>query len=442
YAEGLELLHDANDRLAAMPPDSVNPTEAVMFLGNLANLYSRMGLHEEALATNGEATGIADREGLDIRADVWRMRGLVYKNSGQTDSMFACLDRSRERSAYIADEDYRRNVRQRLEADRAYFFIENPGYAPDSVSGARSRLERLMADSESGYGHEPSRQNSTARLLVGRAYVIAGDAERGLPMMNRALEDFRRSGDTESMEWGLQLLAQSYAAACDCRLTSIYQETAMLHDSIIQGRTANRLLGMDFRYRTSQLQRDKELLEDELRIKRQRIIFISVIAVLVVAGVTAMSIMRHRNHRRQLRLKQSNIDNLLSERIALNARIEELNRAALESDTSARRHEMLDMILLERDDEQRFRKTFTDLYPGFIDRLRREYPDLTSGNELLCMLIALNRRNDEIALALGISRESVATSRYRLRTRFNLDKGVELNDFIQSRLPGGRIVRE
>ncbi|MBD4632971.1 hypothetical protein GUG51_20400, partial [Xanthomonas citri pv. citri] len=60
-----------------------------MFLGNLANLYSRMGLHEEALATNGEATGIADREGLDIRADVWRMRGLVYKNSGQTDSMFA-----------------------------------------------------------------------------------------------------------------------------------------------------------------------------------------------------------------------------------------------------------------------------------------------------------------------------------------------------------------
>ena len=175
------------------------------------------------------------------------------------------------------------------------------------------------------------------------------------------------------------------------------------------------------------------MLESELRAKRQRIVFISAISVLIILGISAISIIYFRNNKRILRLKQQNIDNLLSERIALNARIEELNNVTAGNHEN-KRYEMLSAILLEKDDELRFRKNFNDLYPGFIDKLRHEYPNLTSGNELLCMLIALNMKNEEIALALGISRDSLATSRYRLRSRLNLSKDTDLDNFIKSRI--------
>ena len=191
---------------------------------------------------------------------------------------------------------------------------------------------------------------------------------------------------------------------------------------------------MDFKYRTSQLKRETAVLQSELRTRQQRTILISVTGRLVVAGLVAFLIMRSRNHKQKQQLTQQNIDTLLAERIALNTKIEDLNRRQAESNANTNTSEALPAILLEKEDEKRFRKSFNDLHPGFIDNLRKKYPDVTSGNELLCMLIALRRRNEEIALALGISRDSVATSRYRLRTRFNLPKDVDLNDFIQSML--------
>lgn len=430
YLEGLRLLQDSNDMLATMHPDSINPEEAVKFLGNLANLYARMGLHEEAKQTNYQATVIADKYALDIRADLWRMRGVVYLYSGQTDSMFICLDRSRELCALIDNEVYRNNVIQRLDEEHAWFFIEHSDYAPDSIPEALAYLERVVSE----HPDKPVAKINTDRFLLGRAYVLMGNPSRGLPMMEDALEEYRKIGDDESLEWGLQLLAKSYADAGDCRLIQIYAEAAALHDTIMQRQNDDRLLGMDFKYRTTQLKQEKSLLQNNLDNERQRNIFIVVISLLICTFMVTFFIMRNRNNKRQLRLKQQNIDTLLAERIALNTRIEELNKAAADSNAESIRHEMLSTILLDRDDEQRFRKNFNDLHPGFIDRLRHEYPDITSANELLCMLIALNRSNDEIALALGISRKSVTTSRYRLRNRFNLAKDVELNDFILSKL--------
>ena len=292
-------------------------------------------------------------------------------------------------------------------------------------------LEGVVSENQSN----PVDKINTDRFLLGRAYVLMGNPSRGLPMMEDALEEYRKIGNDEDLEWGLQLLAKSYAEAGSRKLADIYSEASALHDTISLRKRDDLLLGMDFRYRTTELKNEKKILQGEVRAKQQRIVYISIIFVLIVAALVSFMIMRHRNNRRQLILKQQNIDSLLSERIALNAKIEELNHHIAENnknETSGQ--DMLQTILLEKEDELRFRKSFNDLHPGFIERLREDYPGLTRGNELLCMLIALGRKNEEISLALGISRESVATSRYRLRARFNLPKDTDLNELIRSRL--------
>lgn len=433
YTEGLKLLQEANDVLSTMPPDSINPNGAVMLLGNLANLYIRIGLFDEARHINSKAIAIAESGNLERLPELWGMRSNIYEHTNQPDSAYICIRRNIELSERIPNSSFGSKVKERAIEHLSWFFIENPDFAPDSIKTALATLERINAVKSLEVSMTDG-SLATNTFLIGRARVLLGDYSHGIPEMERALEAYRHKGDTESLEWGLQMLAKSYASAGNPKLIDIYTEAAGLHDTIMMRQRDNHLLGMDFKYRTSQLKDEQIILKNEVEVKRQRIVYISIISVLIIAALVTFIIMHNRDNKRRLKLKQQNIDILLAERIALNTRIEELNGLLADNKSETIRSEMLQTILLEKDDEQRFRKCFNDLHPGFIDRLRRDYPELTAGNELLCMLIALSRRNEEIALALGISRESVSTSRYRLRCRFNLPKDIDLNDFIQSKL--------
>lgn len=143
YLEGLTLLQAANDSLATMHPDSINPDAAVMFMGNLANLYIRMNLFEEAKQINSSAIAIADEKGVSRLPELWGMRGIIYEHTGQSDSVIICLNRHLDLSKMIEDSTFRANVIKRATERLAWFYIENPDYAPDSIPTALATLERL-----------------------------------------------------------------------------------------------------------------------------------------------------------------------------------------------------------------------------------------------------------------------------------------------------------
>ena len=58
------------------------------------------------------------------------------------------------------------------------------------------------------------------------------------------------------------------------------------------------------------------------------------------------------------------------------------------------------------------------------------FPKLTRGDRKLCALLKLNLSSKEIARLMGISVESVHTTRYRLRKKLGLEKGDDLIDFM------------
>ena len=49
------------------------------------------------------------------------------------------------------------------------------------------------------------------------------------------------------------------------------------------------------------------------------------------------------------------------------------------------------------------------------------------------MLIYMKYRSEEIALSLGISKQSVNSARYRLRKKLDLPKETDLDAFLTSR---------
>ncbi len=79
---------------------------------------------------------------------------------------------------------------------------------------------------------------------------------------------------------------------------------------------------------------------------------------------------------------------------------------------------------------QEFEARFIAVNKGFYERLKDGFPKLTQGDLKLCALIKLNFSSKDMARLMGISVESVHTTRYRLRKKLALSRAVNLTEFI------------
>lgn len=81
---------------------------------------------------------------------------------------------------------------------------------------------------------------------------------------------------------------------------------------------------------------------------------------------------------------------------------------------------------------EEFKLRFTSVNEAFYKTVTSKYPKLSQSDQKICALIKLNFSSKEMARLLGISVESVHTTRYRLRKKMALDRSVNLEDFISN----------
>ncbi len=79
-----------------------------------------------------------------------------------------------------------------------------------------------------------------------------------------------------------------------------------------------------------------------------------------------------------------------------------------------------------------FKLRFIDVNKEFYTKLLEKYPNLSQGDQKICALIKLNFSSKDMANLLGISVESVHTSRHRIRKKINLPRNINLEDFINA----------
>lgn len=79
---------------------------------------------------------------------------------------------------------------------------------------------------------------------------------------------------------------------------------------------------------------------------------------------------------------------------------------------------------------EEFEARFIAVNQDFYQRLEVKFPKLTQGDKRLCALIKLDFSSKDMAKLMGISVESVHTNRYRLRKKLDLERDINLTEFI------------
>lgn len=88
---------------------------------------------------------------------------------------------------------------------------------------------------------------------------------------------------------------------------------------------------------------------------------------------------------------------------------------------------------IERDDNwKKFETNFDIVYENYLKRLGTDYPALTVSDKKLCAYLKMGLSSKDIAPLLNMSFRSVEMSRYRLRKKLNLNRDVNLTEFLQS----------
>lgn len=112
---------------------------------------------------------------------------------------------------------------------------------------------------------------------------------------------------------------------------------------------------------------------------------------------------------------------------------------AIKADTMEEKNRLLKNQLIEIKQRMSFSGEVDEIYRQaeqvhveFIEKLDEAYPNLTNKEKKILVLLRVGLSTKEMAPLLNISPKSVEISRYRLRTKLELDRNENLTQFIQS----------
>ncbi len=216
-----------------------------------------------------------------------------------------------------------------------------------------------------------------------------------------------------------------------------------LTDSLTGIRMQEKIADLEFKYKTQQqeleLQKSQKALLAAGQTLERRTVFL--LTTLFLAGFWVwFSRTKTRRANRELEQNQENLHNLTRILLEKNTQLTALEAQTLEPPPKNMdlpeplnfEHDFYNQRILTRSDWAAFKAYFEKASPGFLQRLRTDFPAMTDAEERLFLLIKLNLTRDEAAAIQGISDETIKKTRQRLRKRLVLEKNELLDAFVKN----------
>lgn len=409
--------------------DSIAPPNIVIAYGEQANLYAELGMYDRALQMNAKAQHyslLKDSFGL---GDLYRYRAEIFRKTQERDSVFYYLNQAEKVSA--AQRSFKGVFVNKALAVDAY-----QDY-PDSVQKALDLALSICPDS----ARMPQWARHQLNLHLGRALLHTGKATQGIALIEKAAKGYREM-DMREMEYSTnQILMEYYRnMRMDDAFFRCYDRNRIFADSLNYNERLRAVAAANIRFDTERQEKENKLLSAQVELQHRRLVFnicISIALLLILIISIAYFFTRKKANRLLLEKRKQEIQKLIASQQELNRHNEELSKQIeqiMATNNLNTISQLTGQNLLSKEDENNFRKSFAAIYPLYLPKLREKYPNLTRNEELLAMLICMNQSTDEIALIMGINRNSVNMIRSRMRKKINLTKEESLDEVIKQYL--------
>ncbi|WP_373400021.1 hypothetical protein V8V91_10595 [Algoriphagus halophilus] len=371
----------------------------------------------------------------------YRVNGNFEQAAHYVDSCFQLKDQTTNSLLYVTAED---------------------GYLDGMNGNYQSALAKL--DEALDYFEKNDRSYLIViHTLIGKVYLKKGDLAKGAEHFNESL----RLSEVFQSHSNYKLMSHE-------ALASLYSQTRNFQDAFQHSREVNsinaeifgpnsknnkHLFAINDQYRL-QKEKEKELikeqhianLENEERLNVLKLWLLGVVLCsLVIYGMLLVKNIRRKHKLEKKALAERRALELQKTNEILELKNKELTTTALQL---IEKDEFIDKLKNSLSDDKglvdvnslkkmiksvqgspgsnwkEFEARFTAINQSFYENLQKKYPELTQTDLKICALVKLNFSSKEMASLLGISIESVHTSRYRLRKKFNIDRNENLGEFI------------
>jgi tetratricopeptide (TPR) repeat protein len=236
-----------------------------------------------------------------------------------------------------------------------------------------------------------------------------------------------------------QARTQYYRKVGDYRYTTAYLDSSLRLQDTLRTRFNSRLLAASQMQVNAEryLNNTRQLESEKASAEKVRNVILLAMLLLTGSGVYAF----RQNHQKRLLEKQALLiqqqqaEVLLAQYMAnLHEKNQLIETISADLDQANLRphpptmESLLDRVILTEIDWQQFKQLFEAVYPAFLASLQDRFADLTPAEIRLLALLKLGVSTKQMANMLGVTMNTIRTSRYRLRRkleRHQLDTNLD-----------------
>ncbi len=290
-----------------------------------------------------------------------------------------------------------------------------------------------------------------SRQLLARQLLSVGKVDQAYTFAEPCLKQQNTLKTPKERADLLETLSLISAALSDYKNAYWYErELSILRDSLLGIENSSKIHELNIQYETESKERKIVELNLAKQSEQQKryylsLLLLALIAIIIVSLLffrqrqkalkeknqrlkSEMEFAMVETKRRELELRELTQNMLLQTQLLSNLQeaVGNLNieNEKLKADMQPV-SEMVAQSLLNEKGWEAFQMRFEQTYPGFLQSLKANFPDISYVDQRLCALLKLNLSTKEISNLQGISVESVNKQRNRLRKKLNMDAGSD-----------------
>jgi len=327
--------------------------------------------------------------------------------------------------------------------------------------------------------------NTTALQMcynnLGKLNILKKDFPKAKMYLDTSMAMNEKIGAKENLFNNYILFQQLYEETENYEQALYYsKELSKLKDTLFQDKKIEQINRLNTIYDLENKEKELEFLQIELSLKNKLTYFlIAIIAGLIIIALLVFTIFRYRlkiAKNKQLLLKQEKklsqlkiynqekeLVKLSQDNVSTKKRLEEeLEHINRELTTTAMKIMQNNEMLIELKESllsveiknktsqkkidtiiskinsiinndsswEQFVLHFNDVHPSFFKILKTQYPNITGKELKHCAFVKINLSVKEVAIMMNVTVGAVEKARSRIKTKFNLNKNISLEDFI------------